>query len=675
MRLLGTALALALAGHVYAAQTDYTRGEFSFSVGPEPAFVEVHDVPAQWDASAPGASEARWRFWLNEAQVDRRPGQDTRYIDYVYEARDATLLGEAGKFQIEFNPAYQKLVIHHVDIRRDGAWQSRLAPERISLARRESGFEEDMADGEVTALIVLDDVRVNDLVRIRYSITGSNPVLAGQTLDGLSLGWTSPVLDARLRVLHAPGRTLAWHVENGVQAPRVSTDADATTAEVVTHGLGPVVNEDNYPVGFEPYPSAVVSVRRSWKDVVDWALPLYPPVETLPADLEARLKDWMRMPDPLARATLALRAVQDEVRYFGAELGDNSHRPNAPALVWSRRYGDCKDKAYLLVTLLHRLGIDAEPALVSMGQGETLAQLPPSASDFDHVIARARINGETLWLDGTLTGEGGSARDGDSSLLGYALPIRAGVDRLERVGTVAGRNDGVASSERYTPASTGTSTDLVVRTVYRGRAANHVRRTLLTERRDDVARRYRDFYSKRYGELKELDALKLEDDRAANMVTVVEHYQLAAPFERAGNERWLDVTADALGDPTTLPGTLERTGPLYFGQPAHYTQDVEIALPAQWRSLESAETQRIDSAAFGYRRDIETDAQRVKVKYTLDVKQRELAAGTTAAHLADLRRVRDSLSARLNFSAAASQNAAEREARLKALLRAQGAQP
>ena len=60
-----------------------------------------------------------------------------------------------------------------------------------------------------------------------------------------------------------------------------------------------------------------VGPARTWGDVVAWALPLYPEDDPLPSDLLARIEAWKRLPDPHARLRAALRAVQDDVRYFG----------------------------------------------------------------------------------------------------------------------------------------------------------------------------------------------------------------------------------------------------------------------------------------------------------------------------------------------------------------------
>ena len=116
----------------------------------------------------------------------------------------------------------------------------------------------------------------------------------------------------------------------------------------------------------------------SWSNVVDWALPLYETDAELPADFSAKLDRIARQySDPRDRAVHALRLVQDDVRYFGIEIGMGSHVPRPPELTLQRGYGDCKDKSVLLVSALDYLNVKAVPALASFSKGDVFA--PASA--------------------------------------------------------------------------------------------------------------------------------------------------------------------------------------------------------------------------------------------------------------------------------------------------------
>ena len=313
MRLAGLWLLIAVAWSAPAqadsAEKVYERGEYRFAVGPPPAWVEEARIPAVWDAAAPGASGARWRNWLVDSQIDRRHATSVLYRDLAFEALSETLLADAAKLQVEFVPDYQRLILHRVEVRRGGSWKNQLDPAAVTLARRESEFENDMATGSVTALLVLSDVRVGDVVRVSYTIEGENPILQGLVDNEFFFGWRSPNLDRRARVLFPPGATPTVHATPGAPTPRLTRRKDALEWNATQHGAPEFVDEGDYPVGYVPVPLVTLGEARTWHDVAHWAAQLYPPPAPLPQDLRERIAAWRALPDEATRIGAALRAV------------------------------------------------------------------------------------------------------------------------------------------------------------------------------------------------------------------------------------------------------------------------------------------------------------------------------------------------------------------------------
>src|ERR1041385_2844591 len=95
-----------------------------------------------------------------------------------------------------------------------------------------------------------------------------------------------------------------------------------------------------------------------------------------------------------------LASIETNVRYAGVEVGDGSIVPRAPKTVLGNKYGDCKDKATLLVALLRAAGIHAHVALVHSGTGfDAIADLP-GVDHFNHAIVA--VDGDPmLWIDPT----------------------------------------------------------------------------------------------------------------------------------------------------------------------------------------------------------------------------------------------------------------------------------
>jgi|GEM_PF-1663963 len=91
------------------------------------------------------------------------------------------------------------------------------------------------------------------------------------------------------------------------------------------------------------------------------------------------------------------------LRYIAIEIGVQGFRPRTPAQVLANRYGDCKDKANLLVALLRSQGIAANFVLLNRGSF-TDVRFP--SWQFNHAIAYVPNAPEAgqpdgLWLDST----------------------------------------------------------------------------------------------------------------------------------------------------------------------------------------------------------------------------------------------------------------------------------
>lgn len=92
-----------------------------------------------------------------------------------------------------------------------------------------------------------------------------------------------------------------------------------------------------------------------------------------------------------------------EVRYTGIEFGDAALIPHEPAETLGKKYGDCKDKATLLVTMLRAAGIPAYVALLNAGSRIDVASDLPGMGVFDHAIVYVPpIQSQpALWIDAT----------------------------------------------------------------------------------------------------------------------------------------------------------------------------------------------------------------------------------------------------------------------------------
>jgi transglutaminase-like putative cysteine protease/Flp pilus assembly protein TadD len=96
-------------------------------------------------------------------------------------------------------------------------------------------------------------------------------------------------------------------------------------------------------------------------------------------------------------------SLHKNVRYTGVEFGQSSLIPQYPGETLKRKYGDCKDKATLLIAMLRAAGIPANLALLSSGPGQDTNPEMPGMGTFDHAIVYVPAAGSNpeLWIDAT----------------------------------------------------------------------------------------------------------------------------------------------------------------------------------------------------------------------------------------------------------------------------------
>ncbi len=82
--------------------------------------------------------------------------------------------------------------------------------------------------------------------------------------------------------------------------------------------------------------------------------------------------------------------VQHDIRYVAIEIGIGGWQPHTAPDIFSHRYGDCKDKATLMGSMLHEIGIDSYYVLINTERGAITPEVPAHAR-FDHAIIAIKL--------------------------------------------------------------------------------------------------------------------------------------------------------------------------------------------------------------------------------------------------------------------------------------------
>jgi hypothetical protein len=143
-----------------------------------------------------------------------------------------------------------------------------------------------------------------------------------------------------------------------------------------------------------------VSTYKSWEEMGRWYWGLIRD-QLVPDDEVRRRAEALTkgMKDDASKARAIYDYVVQKTRYVALEFGIHGYKPYRCAQIFSRGFGDCKDKATLLATMLGALGVKATPVVVRTANKGAIESSPASLAPFDHMIAY--VPALDLYLDGT----------------------------------------------------------------------------------------------------------------------------------------------------------------------------------------------------------------------------------------------------------------------------------
>ncbi len=377
-------------------------------------------------ANTPGAPA----FALLDEQIRIADGTVWNYHEFGSRAVSADLLARMGTVSLNWQPFHGDLFIHRVDIVRDGQHIDVLkSGQKFNVIRREQGLEKLEMNGILTATMQVEGLRVGDVLDVAYSVSVKDPALKGGVqAAATALSEPFKVEFERARMIWPVGAPIRW---KAYPVGLTATESDKNGWHEVSFALpGPKQPDvpNDAPARYKTINAVEASSFADWPAVSAVFAPLYEtkgliaPGSPLAKEVAAiRAHDS----DPKRQTAAALRLVQDQVRYFAQGMNGGNYVPQTPDKTWSTSYGDCKAKTLLLLAILHELGIEAEPVLANIGQGDLVAVRLPSPAAFNHIFVHAKVGGEDLWLDGT--GRGSRLEDlGDPPAFHSVLPVRSG---------------------------------------------------------------------------------------------------------------------------------------------------------------------------------------------------------------------------------------------------------
>ena len=169
--------------------------------------------------------------------------------------------------------------------------------------------------------------------------------------------------------------------------------------------LGPIPPEPASPsvrnmapriaINYFPADPNGMRIFANWQDVSRWGTEMHDPSVTLDDAVAGKARDLTANAKSELEKIKAIANFVQNLQYISVDIGvgsGNGYRPRAANLVLQRGYGDCKDKANLMRTMLKALKIEAFPVFIYSGDPAFVREEWVSPSQFNHCILAIRVS-------------------------------------------------------------------------------------------------------------------------------------------------------------------------------------------------------------------------------------------------------------------------------------------
>ena len=491
---------------------------------------------------------------------------------------------------------------------------------------------------------------VGSIVAFEYNVT-RHPL---NTQIPWSFQESLPVVEARLSLQLPAG----WEYKSfwANSAPVEPNVLSPNRYEWVKHDLPGFEHEEFAPAPRSLYGHMVIAyyspsaIRMdSWKSIGLWN-------NTLTADRRVPTPEITEKARQLtvgattfdAKVRAIASFLQHDVRYVAIEIGIGGNQPHFAGDIYRHRYGDCKDKATLMASMLQSVGIDSRFVLIHTVHGVINESMPTLG--FNHEILAIDLPADAPPYRSVITASSGKK-----------YLVFDPTDEYTPVGDLHGEHE-----DNLVLLSTESGGELIRLPLFepdsnrREREAKFVLNTdgtlsgLVNEKRNGYSawvwrgnmKQLNDADRTRYIEhyfTHSLKGISIKDSKLENIdqlhLDLVSHYNISADKYAQNSGQLLLVRPRVLGSVGVRVDWKERKRPVDLGPPEHEIDSYEIQIPEGYIVDDMPDPVQIDVGFASYRSRIEKSAN--SVKYWREYVVKNPFVGFDK--LADLHRLEDAI--------------------------------
>jgi hypothetical protein len=353
---------------------------------------------------APGASEhpnagADILYSYDYAEFFEDGTSITRHIDRIkiFNERGRNLASKS----ISYREGYQEVKIFFANTIKPDGKVVPLDRKDIQDSSEYAGYEfyTDIKVKKFTMPAVEDGC----IIEYAYEIENLKPVLSFDYFDIFLFQNFYPVEKDIMEIVLPANIDLKYRSFKTALTPEIIADGSKKRYILTNTKQKEIIPESRMPslLDRDTFPQIYLWTLNSWDEISKWYMNLFKEQMKSDSELESYTRHLIadaKTDEDKINAIFSF--VSQNIRYISVLLGPYTHKPHAANEIFHKRYGDCKDKTVLLLTMLKIAGIKGMPALVP-AYGKYFDDSIPSLNVFNHVIAVVPFKNKYFWLDAT----------------------------------------------------------------------------------------------------------------------------------------------------------------------------------------------------------------------------------------------------------------------------------
>jgi len=233
-------------------------------VSSTPDWVNVLPQPS---GTFEAAKDTKVGYRIVDYQTKIEPTDQVTFRRFYKGLNNSQALEDEGTLGITFDPTYQKLDIHSINIIREGRIIDKITPKDFKLFRVETETDKLLYNGDVQFSYAVTDLRVGDGLDYSYSLTGRNPAFKDSYFLRQSQQYSVPVETFQRRVLIHQSLDVHTRAFNDGIIAKPKTAGRYKDYTVLKKDMTALIVDDDRPAWHYGFPTVEFSSFESWEDV------------------------------------------------------------------------------------------------------------------------------------------------------------------------------------------------------------------------------------------------------------------------------------------------------------------------------------------------------------------------------------------------------------------------